>query len=107
MYVHHINFPGREELSEIAMVHYPSLSNTMRDHALSVLYELRQSGLEKPPATGELLEWLGAMSLMNVQPPATIHGGNIPYMGVLLKRGTDLEKFSNGRIGRRGRSERV
>lgn len=109
VYAHHVEFPTPEELGEIAMMHYPSLDKKTRDHAINILAELRSSGLEKPPATGELLEWLGALSLRGITPPNSIYDGSrIPFPGVLLKRGVDLEQFVKGTIGaRRQRSERV
>jgi MoxR-like ATPase len=109
VYAHHIDFPDQEAIGEIVMMHYPDLSREMREHAANVVYELRESGFEKPPATSELLEWIGCLTLMREMPPRSIHTGEpIPFAGVLLKRRTDLERVSGGRsMGRRSREQRV
>ena len=108
-YAHHIDFPDSDQMGEIAMMHYPELTQNLKDHAVGVVYELREAGLEKPPATSELLEWIGALTLAGAMPPSSIHSGeSIPYMGVLLKRRSDLEKFTGqNTIARRSRRDRV
>ncbi len=87
-YCHHIPFPSMEEMTEIIRLHYPEISAPLMDSALAIFYHLRQQGFEKPPATAELLDWLGALQLDDAKPPIT--PDKIPLLGTLLKRTQDL-----------------
>ena len=87
-YCHHIPFPSMEEMTEIIRLHYPEISAPLMDSALAIFYHLRQQGFEKPPATAELLDWLGALQLDDAKPPIT--PDKIPFLGTLLKRTQDL-----------------
>ena len=77
-----------EEMTEIIRLHYPEISAPLMDSALAIFYHLRQQGFEKPPATAELLDWLGALQLDDAKPPIT--PDKIPFLGTLLKRTQDL-----------------
>ena len=61
-YCHHIAFPTPEQMREIVNLHFPDLDKGLLDSALGIFYELRGRGYEKPPATSELLNWLGALN---------------------------------------------
>jgi MoxR-like ATPase len=87
-YCHHIPFPSMEEMSNIVLLHYPEVPAPLMDSALAIFYHLREQGFEKPPATAELLDWLGALQLNQVRPPFTPE--RIPFLGTLLKRTQDL-----------------
>ncbi len=87
-YCHHIPFPSMEEMSQIIRLHYPQVPAPLMDSALAIFYHLRQQGFEKPPATAELLDWLGALQLDGAKPPIT--PDKIPFLGTLLKRTQDL-----------------
>jgi MoxR-like ATPase len=87
-YCHHIPFPDMEEMSRIIRLHYPEITAPLMDSALAIFYHLRQQGFEKPPATAELLDWLGALQLDGVKPPLSPH--TVPFLGTLLKRTQDL-----------------
>ncbi len=76
-------------------LHFPDIDNGLLDAALGIFYELRQRGYEKPPATSELLNWLGALSHARVTPERL----NVPFVGTLLKRTEDILSFRSG--GRR------
>ena len=77
-----------EEMTEIIRLHYPEVPAPLMDSALAIFYHLRQQGFEKPPATAELLDWLGALQLHDAKPPIT--PDRIPFLGTLLKRTQDL-----------------
>lgn len=94
-YCHHIAFPNREQMTEIVRLHFPDLESGLLDAALGIFYELRQRGYEKPPATSELLNWLGALRHARVTPERL----NVPFVGTLLKRTEDLLSYRQG--GRR------
>lgn len=88
-YCHHIPFPDMEEMSRIVRLHYPEIPAPLMDSALAVFYGLRERGFEKPPATAELLDWLGALQLDQVKPP--LSPDTVPFLGTLLKRTQDLQ----------------
>ncbi len=96
-FCHYIPFPTPEEMTEIVRLHYPDLADTFVQSSLITFYRLREQSYEKPPATAELLDWLGAMDRSGVRAPGG--GRDIPYVGSLLKRTQDLLKFRG--MGRR------
>ena len=77
-----------EEMSRIVRLHYPEITAPLMDSALAIFYHLREQGFEKPPATAELLDWLGALQLDGVKPP--LYPDTVPFLGTLLKRTQDL-----------------
>ncbi len=91
-YCHHIAFPTPEQMREIVNLHFPDLEKGLLDAALGIFYELRQRGFEKPPATSELLNWLGALQHSRITPERL----NIPFVGTLLKRTEDLLAHRQG-----------
>ncbi len=91
-YCHHIAFPTPEQMREIVSLHFPDLEKGFLDAALGIFYELRQKGFEKPPATSELLNWLGALQHSKITPERL----NIPYVGTLLKRTEDILAYRGG-----------
>lgn len=94
-YCHHIAFPPPDQMREIVNLHYPTTSPKLLEAAIAIFYELRSRGFEKPPATSELLNWIGALEAMNVTPKADMP----PLIGVLLKRAGDLQAFRDGGAG--------
>ncbi len=91
-YCHHIAFPEPEAMREIVALHFQDLDQGLLDAALAIFYELRQRGYEKPPATSELLNWLGALQHERITPDRL----NMPFVGTLLKRTEDLLAFRQG-----------
>jgi MoxR-like ATPase len=85
-YCHHIAFPAPEQMREIVKLHFRDVDQGLLDAALGIFYDLRQRGYEKPPATSELLNWLGALQHARVTPDRL----NVPFVGTLLKRTEDL-----------------
>ncbi len=94
-YCHHIAFPRPEQMREIVKLHYPAIPPELIEAALTIFYELRNRGFEKPPATSELLNWIGALELTNEIPDKD----NPPLIGTLLKRSSDIQAHRKG--GRR------
>lgn len=91
-FCHHIAFPTPEQMREIVRLHFPDIEQGLLDAALGIFYELRQRGYEKPPATSELLNWLGALRHARVTPERL----NVPFIGTLLKRTEDILSFRSG-----------
>jgi len=88
---HHIAFPNRDLMRRIIGVHFPDINNDLAASCLESFYKLREvRGVEKKPATRELINWIRALQsdpdfqLKNMKP------GNIPYLGVLFKKSNDL-----------------
>jgi MoxR-like ATPase len=96
-YCHHIAFPPPEDMRRIVDLHYPATSPKLLEAAINVFYELRSRGFEKPPATSELLNWIGALERMGEIPCAE----NPQLPGILLKRAGDILKFRRGDSSRR------
>lgn len=99
---HHIAFPDPKMMRNIIDVHFPDLGNRLVDNAISIFYEMRGiEGLEKKPATRELINWLRALSV----DPDFRDGGRlkkeIPYLGVLFKKSGDYQKVGSAAMKRR------
>jgi len=99
---HHIAFPDPKMMRNIIDVHFPELGNRLAENAISIFYELRNiEGLEKKPATRELINWLRALAA----DPDFRDGGQlkkeIPYLGVLFKKSGDYQKASSSVMKRR------
>lgn len=90
-FCHYIPFPSPEEMSIIVKLHYPDIPDSFLDACLTVFYRLREQDFEKPPATAELLDWIGAMREGGFRGPGA--GKDIPFIGTLLKRTEDILKF--------------
>lgn len=90
-FCHYIPFPPPEEMTEIVKLHYPDIPEPFLDASLTAFYRLREQGYEKPPATAELLDWIGALRAADSQGPGG--GKTIAHVGTLLKRTQDLMKF--------------
>ena len=88
-YCHHIAFPNRDQMKEIVKLHYPGTSAELMESAVNIFYDLRDRGFEKPPATSELLNWVGALEATGQSP----NPGNPPLTGVLLKRASDIQSY--------------
>ena len=96
-YCHHIAFPSPEQMREIVRLHYKNTSAQLMEAAVNIFYDLRARGFEKPPATSELLNWIGALERTGAMPDAK----NPPLMGVLLKRAADIQAYRSGEGGRK------
>lgn len=94
-YCHHIAFPSPEQMMEIIKLHYPDTSAKLMEAAVNIFYDLRERGYEKPPATSELLNWIGALERTGQVPEP----GNPPLTGVLLKRASDIQAYRGGDSG--------
>ena len=86
-FCHHIAFPQPEEMEQIVKLHFPQVEQGLLEAALKIFYELRERGYEKPPATGELLNWLEALQISGQLPK---DANEVPYLGTLLKRTNDI-----------------
>lgn len=94
-YCHHIAFPSPQDMRKIVDLHYPNTSPKLLEAAIAIFYELRERGFEKPPATSELLNWIGALERTNTMPDPKMP----PLTGILLKRAGDILRHRKGESG--------
>lgn len=87
-FCHYIPFPPPDEMVQIVRLHFPDIPEAFLETCLVSFYRLREQGFEKPPATAELLDWIGSMRKMGIRGPGA--GREIPHIGTLLKRTQDI-----------------
>ncbi|MDD5476306.1 MAG: MoxR family ATPase [Syntrophales bacterium] len=88
---HHIAFPDAEMMQRILNVHFPRIEEDMVRACITAFYRLRQvQGIEKKPATRELINWIRALKADPNFKVSTLKQGNPPYLGVLFKKTPDL-----------------
>ena len=97
-FFHYIQFPEKEEMTQIIDVHYPDIKKRLVEEALSAFFDLREiPGLKKKPSTSELLDWLKLLVAEDI-PPETLHNKEgktsiPPLYGALLKNEQDIHLF--------------
>lgn len=88
---HYIEFPEPEMMERIVKTKFPHLEDTLCQQAITAFYALRQvPELAKRPSTAELLDWIQALLLGEIEPQKL--AGPLPFIGVLLKKTEDLQK---------------
>ena len=88
---HHIAFPSPELMREIIGVHFADLDRDLAKACIDTFYRLREiPGVEKKPATRELINWIRAVRCDPDFKPARLGKGEIPYLGVLFKKSMDF-----------------
>ncbi|HLZ19464.1 MAG TPA: MoxR family ATPase [Smithellaceae bacterium] len=88
---HHIAFPDRDMMRKIISVHFPDLNRDLTAACLEMFYRLREvRGVEKKPATRELINWMRALQADPDFQLKQLKSANIPFLGVLFKKSTDL-----------------
>ena len=87
---HHIVFPDPMMMRRIIAVHFPKLDDRLMSAAIDAFYGLREiDSLEKRPATRELINWIRALIADPDCTPKQLAKGELPYLGVLLKKSQD------------------
>jgi MoxR-like ATPase len=87
---HHIAFPDPKMMRKIVHVHFPSGDDELLEHAISAFYSLRQlDGVEKRPATRELINWIRALNADPDFKPKKLAKGDVPFLGILFKKSED------------------
>ena len=88
---HHIAFPDPEMMRQILNVHFPDLPETLAQAVLHTFYRLREfRGIEKKPATRELINWVRALRCDPDFDVKSLENGELPYLGVLFKKSLDM-----------------
>jgi MoxR-like ATPase len=87
---HHIAFPDPAMMRRILRVHFPEVDSELLEQSVEAFYRLRQiEGVEKRPATRELINWLRALQADPDFQPRRLAKGEVPYLGVLFKKSPD------------------
>ena len=97
---HHIAFPEPEMIRRIISVHFPDLNNDLAQACINAFYRLRRlEGIEKKPATRELLNWLRALQADPDFRIEALADGTLPYLGILFKKSSDIERAASHTTG--------
>jgi len=87
---HHIAFPEPDMMRKIVQVHFPDIGRELMDHTVRAFYRMRDlRGIEKKPATRELINWVRALKADPDFKVKQLVKGDIPYLGVLFKKSPD------------------
>lgn len=87
---HHIAFPDPKMMRKIIKVHFPKIDASLAENAITTFYKLRDiDGIEKKPATRELINWIRALEVDPEFKAKDLIKGEIPYLGVLFKKSPD------------------
>jgi len=94
---HHIAFPEPDMMRRIIQVHFPDVGRDLLDSTMQAFYRLREiRGIEKKPATRELINWIRALRSDPDFRPKDLVKGEVPYLGVLFKKSPDYAVAQKG-----------
>jgi MoxR-like ATPase len=86
---HYIAFPERDLMEDIVRVHHPDIEGDMLAQVLVRFYWLRDlDAVRKRPSTSELIDWIAALRRGGITKDQI--ETELPFLGVLLKRESDL-----------------
>jgi MoxR-like ATPase len=89
---HHIAFPDPGMMRKIVGVHFPDISETLAENSIDAFYRLRRiDGVEKRPATRELINWIRALRSDPDFNPRRLAKNELPFLGVLFKKSQDFQ----------------
>jgi MoxR-like ATPase len=89
---HHIAFPEPKMMRKIIDVHFAGISETLAQSAITAFYRMRQvEGVEKRPATRELINWIRALQTDPDFNPKALAKKELPFLGVLFKKSRDYQ----------------
>jgi len=95
---HHIAFPEPDMMRRIVNMHFPDLNDDLARACINAFYRLRKiEGIEKKPATRELLNWVRALQADPDFRIEALADEALPYLGVLFKKSSDLERASSSK----------
>ena len=90
---HHIAFPDPDMMRRIVTVHFPDVDRDLLENSITAFYRMRQiDGVEKRPATRELINWIRALQSDPDFNPRQLGKGELPYLGVLFKKSQDHQR---------------
>jgi len=93
---HHIAFPEPDMMRRIVQVHFSGIDKDLLESAVRTFYRLREiKGIEKKPATRELINWIRALKADPDFRVKDLIKGEVPYLGVLFKKSPDYVVAQN------------
>ena len=97
---HYIEFPDKPTMTNIVCVHHPDVEEELLHQVLLRFYWLRElPEVRKRPSTSELIDWIAALRRGGIS--AAQIEKELPFLGVLIKRESDIEAvLANRRFGR-------
>jgi MoxR-like ATPase len=99
---HYIAFPDPPLMRDIVAVHHPGLDEALLSRCMVRFYWLReQPQLRKKPSTSELIDWISALRHGGVSEAALER--ELPFLGVLLKKESDLHAVEKVLLGQTAR----
>lgn len=97
---HHIAFPEPDMMRRIVEVHFSGIDKELLESAVRTFYRLREiKGIEKKPATRELINWIRALRSDPDFRVKDLVKGEVPYLGILYKKSPDYAVAQNA-VGR-------
>jgi len=93
---HHIAFPDADMMHSILQVHFPEIGKDLLESSIRAFYKVRDfRGIEKKPATRELINWIRALEADPDFKVKNLVKGDLPYLGVLFKKSPDYAIAKN------------
>ena len=93
---HHIAFPEPDMMRTIVQVHFSDIDKELLDSVIRTFYRLREiRGVEKKPATRELINWIRALKADPDFRVKDLIKGEVPFLGVLFKKSPDYVVAQN------------
>ncbi len=93
---HHIAFPEPDMMRKIVHVHFTDIDKELLDSAIKTFYRLREiRGVEKKPATRELINWIRALKADPDFRVKDLIKGEVPFLGILFKKSPDYSVAQN------------
>jgi len=93
---HHIAFPDADMMHQILQVHFPEIGKDLLESSIRAFYKVRDfRGIEKKPATRELINWIRALEADPDFKVKNLVKGDLPYLGVLFKKSPDYAIAKN------------
>ncbi|MDP2970476.1 MAG: MoxR family ATPase, partial [Deltaproteobacteria bacterium] len=97
---HHIAFPEPDMMRRIVEIHFSDIDKDLLESAIRTFYRLREiKGIEKKPATRELINWIRALRSDPDFRVKDLVKGEVPYLGILYKKSPDYAVAQNA-VGR-------
>ena len=92
-------------MKDIVKVHHPDLDKKLLSQCLTKFYWLReQPEIRKRPSTSELIDWVSALMGGGIDRKQLEK--ELPFLGVPLKRESDLQELARIQPGRGLRNRR-
>ena len=89
-------------MRRIIGVHFPDIDSDLMEKTIAAFYRMRSlDGIEKKPATRELINWIRALKADPDFKPGRLAKGHLPYLGVLFKKSQDYARAQHAVNGRR------